>query len=259
MACLIAFAGGLSAATTMVIFPSIILSIMISNDLLLPVLLRRASQLANIETTGFYQDHPQPEAGCSSSEFLLAAFAYQFTISGHVDFTGLALVSAIAMMQLLPPFLGGLFWRRGTARGARWGMLGGFCVWAYTMVLPTMLDMIVISAHRWPVRIGRASSPCVVWLGGQQLRQRADVELISQYDVLYRWGRFREVQPLSSASRPLYSLLKTRLSMNAIGSLQPSVTVDQLKTTISKYIGSEQTDLAFRAFHKQENISTRRR
>ena len=43
--------------------------------------------------------------------------------------------------------------------------------------------------------------------------------------------------------------------MNAVGSLQPSVTVDQLKMTISKYIGNEQTDLAFNSFHKQENIA----
>jgi len=44
-------------------------------------------------------------------------------------------------------------------------------------------------------------------------------------------------------------------SMTAIGSLQPNVTVDRLKATISKYIGGEQTDIAFNAFHKQENIA----
>ena len=134
----IAFAGGLSAATTMVIFPSIILSIMISNDLLPPVLIRRSS--SPTETRDFTRTIPNLRR-VAMLGILLAALAYQFTIFGHVDFTRLALISATAMMQLLPPFLGGLFWRRGTARGARWGMLGGFCVWLYTMVLPTMLDM----------------------------------------------------------------------------------------------------------------------
>ncbi|MDX7324879.1 hypothetical protein, partial [Providencia rettgeri] len=34
-----------------------------------------------------------------------------------------------------------------------------------------------------------------------------------------------------------------------------NVTVDQLKDTISRYIGAEQTRLAFNAFHDQEGIA----
>lgn len=52
---IVAFAGGISAATTMIIAPSILLSVMISNDLILPVLLRRANinspEIAKAELT----------------------------------------------------------------------------------------------------------------------------------------------------------------------------------------------------------------
>ena len=122
----------------MIIAPSILLSIMISNDLLLPVLLKWAADTPPELAKDFTKIIPNLRRTALIG-ILVAAFAYQFVVSVHVDFAVMALVSAIAMMQLLPPLLGGLFWRRGTARGAIWGMLAGFCVWAYTMVLPTML------------------------------------------------------------------------------------------------------------------------
>ena len=238
----------------MVIFPSILLSVMISNDLILPVLLKRASQVSPNQTTDFTRTIPKLRRAALIG-ILLVAFAYQFTVIGHVDFTGMALISAIAMMQLLPPFLGALFWRRGTARGAIWGMLAGFCVWVYTMVLPTMLDTDINCADGWSVWLGGPPTPRAVWPRGQQLHKRSDLELIRQYDASLSSGRFPEAQPRSNASRLRYSLRKRRTRLNAVGSLQPSVTVDQLKTTISKYIGNEQTDLAFQSFHKQENIA----
>lgn len=135
----LAFAGGLAAAGSMMIFPSILLSIMITNDLLLPFLLWRASKTRSRQTPDFSKVLPGLRRA-SITMILLTAFAYQFTISGHVDFASLILISGTAMMQLVPAFLGGMIWRRATARGARWGMFGGIVVWAYTMVLPSVID-----------------------------------------------------------------------------------------------------------------------
>ncbi|CAN7615015.1 PAS domain-containing hybrid sensor histidine kinase/response regulator [Phyllobacterium sp. LjRoot231] len=250
---IIAFAGGVPAATTMIIAPSILLSVMISNDLLLPVSLKRSAGTPPEVAKDFTKIIPNLRRATLIG-ILVAAFAYQFVVSVRVDFAVMALISAIAMMQLLPPLLGGLFWRRGTARGAIWGMLAGFCVWAYTMVLPTMLDTtssIVVDglfglvALRPHALFGFEASNYI-----NSLFWSLSVNII-----LFIVGSLsRSATPLERIQASVF-IAENALSINAVGSLQPSVTVNQLKATISKYIGSEQTDLAFNSFHKQESIS----
>ncbi|MBZ9605628.1 hybrid sensor histidine kinase/response regulator [Phyllobacterium chamaecytisi] len=250
---IVAFAGGISAATTMIIAPSILLSVMISNDLILPVLLRRA----NINSPEIAKDFTKIIPNLRRAALigiLIAAFAYQFVVSVRVDFAVMALISAIAMMQLLPPLLGGLFWRRGTARGAIWGMLAGFCVWAYTMVLPTMLDSGSSIVVDGPFGLAALRPHALFGLEASNYINSLFWSLSVNIALFIAGSLSRSATPLERIQASIF-IADAALSMNAVGSLQPSVTVDQLKMTISKYIGNEQTDLAFKSFHKQENIA----
>ena len=44
------------------------------------------------------------------------------------------------MAQFAPAFFGGLVWRNATARGAIAGIVTGFAVWAYTLLLPWIIE-----------------------------------------------------------------------------------------------------------------------
>ena len=250
---IIAFAGGIPAATTMIVAPSILLSVMISNDLILPVLLRRA----NINSPEIAKDFTKIIPNLRRAALigiLVAAFAYQFVVSVRVDFAVMALISAIAMMQLLPPLLGGLFWRRGTARGAIWGMVAGFSVWAYTMVLPTMLDTGSSIVVDGPFGLAALRPHALFGLEASNYINSLFWSLSVNITLFIAGSLSRSATPLERIQASIF-IADAALSMNAVGSLQPSVTVDQLKMTISKYSGNEQTDLAFKSFHKQENIA----
>ena len=50
----------------------------------------------------------------------------------------IGLLSFAAVAQIAPAFLGGLFWRRGTARGAIAGMAAGSLAWLYLLLLPSL-------------------------------------------------------------------------------------------------------------------------
>lgn len=249
---LIAFLGGLSAATTMVFFPSYLLSIMISNDLVLPLLLRRTATATLNESRDFTHTIANLRSGIVAA-ILITAFAYQFTIQVHVDFASLALVSAIAMMQLLPPFLGALAWRGGTARGARWGMLAGFSVWAYTMVLPTIAGEASPLLINGPFGILALRPHALFGLDASGYVNGLVWSLAANVALFIAGSLSRSATPLERIQASVF-IAENGLSTSVIGSLQPSVTVDQLKTAISNYIGAEQADYAFKAFHTQENI-----
>lgn len=132
---LIAYVGGLSAATGMLIVETIAVSTMVCNDLVMPALLRlkliRADGgdltrlLLNIRRAAILG-------------VLLLGYLY-FVVAGEAyALVSIGLISFAAVAQFAPALLGGMYWRGGTRLGALGGLLGGFAVWAYTLMLPSV-------------------------------------------------------------------------------------------------------------------------
>jgi Na+/proline symporter/signal transduction histidine kinase len=135
---LIAFVGGLSAGTGMIIVAAVTLSTMISNDVVVPLLMRlRPGDAA-------WRDDP---AGMlllvrRSAVVGILALAYGFhrVIGAAYPLTTIGLVSFAAVAQFAPALFGAILWRRGNRAGAIGGIATGFAVWTYTALLPSVAD-----------------------------------------------------------------------------------------------------------------------
>jgi Na+/proline symporter/signal transduction histidine kinase len=133
---LLVFIGGLSAATGMVIVETIALSTMVCNDLVMPVLLRLRRLRLNErrDLTGLL-------LGIRRSAIvliLLLGYLY-FKLAGEAyALVSIGLISFAAVAQFAPAILGGIFWKGGTRAGALCGLLAGFGVWLYTLLLPAL-------------------------------------------------------------------------------------------------------------------------
>src|SRR5215208_7105786 len=135
---LVAFVGGLSAATAMVIVESVALSIMVSNDIVIPwVLKRKESLFAGRENMGAMLLMVRRVAIFA---ILFLAYLY-YRMAGEAQLASIGLLSFAAIAQLAPAFFGGLIWRRATARGAVAGLSIGTLTWAYTLLLPSFADL----------------------------------------------------------------------------------------------------------------------
>ena len=132
-----AFVGGLSAATAMVIVESVALAIMVSNDIVMPLVLqRREGLISGRDDVGRFLLTVRRMA-----IFVILIFAYlYYRLAGDAQLASIGLLSFAAIAQLAPAFFGGLIWRRATARGALAGMTIGILVWAYTLLLPSFVD-----------------------------------------------------------------------------------------------------------------------
>jgi Na+/proline symporter/nitrogen-specific signal transduction histidine kinase len=133
---LLVFIGGLSAATGMVIVETIALSTMVCNDLVMPILLRlRGLRLAE------RRDLTALLLGIRRGAIvaiLLLGYLY-FRLAGEAyALVSIGLISFAAVAQFAPALLGGIFWKGGTRRGALAGLLAGFAVWCYTLLLPAL-------------------------------------------------------------------------------------------------------------------------
>jgi Na+/proline symporter/nitrogen-specific signal transduction histidine kinase len=133
---LLVYIGGLSAATGMVIVETIALSTMVCNDLLMPVLLRmRRLRLAERpDLTGLLLGIRRG----AIVAILLLGYLY-FRLAGEAyALVSIGLISFAAVAQFAPAVLGGIFWKGATRRGALSGLIAGFAVWFYTLLLPAL-------------------------------------------------------------------------------------------------------------------------
>jgi Na+/proline symporter/nitrogen-specific signal transduction histidine kinase len=140
---LLAFVGGLSAATGMVIVEAIAVSTMVCNDLVLPLLLRLKA---------FGGPAPGKERGQAGDltgtllfirravivGLMLLGWLY-FRIAGEAyALVSIGLISFAAVAQFAPALLGGMYWKGGTRNGALAGLAAGALLWVYTLMLPSI-------------------------------------------------------------------------------------------------------------------------
>jgi Na+/proline symporter/signal transduction histidine kinase/ActR/RegA family two-component response regulator len=134
---LLAFIGGFSAATGMVIVASVALSTMISNDLVMPALLRiRRLRLEQ------RSDLSQLVLGVRRVAIILLAvmaYAYYRVAANAENLAATGLLAFAAVAQFAPALIAALYWRGASRRGVMVGLVGGFVVWLYTLLLPALI------------------------------------------------------------------------------------------------------------------------
>jgi Na+/proline symporter/nitrogen-specific signal transduction histidine kinase len=141
---MLAFLGGFSSATSMVIVETIALATMVSNHIVMPVWLRLrpATAISGDLRVGILLSRRL------SIMAVLALGVGYFRLSGGSNaLAAIGLIAFAGMAQVLPALLGGIFWRGGTKLGAGLGMSIGVVVWAFTLFLPSFGEGAVLSAQ----------------------------------------------------------------------------------------------------------------
>ena len=155
---LIAFIGGLSAATGMVIVETIALSTMLCNDLVMPILLR-LRWLGLTERGDLTRLVIAIRRG-SIALILFLGYLYFHFIGGSYALVSIGLLSFAAVAQFAPAIIGGMYWKGATRSGALAGLSAGFLIWTYTLLLPSFarsgwLSMDLLDAGPWGIALLR--------------------------------------------------------------------------------------------------------
>ncbi|MDO6389668.1 ATP-binding protein [Pontibacter sp. BT731] len=136
---LLVYLGGYSAATGMVIVATIALSVMVSNNLVMPLLVgipaiknRYQNQLTKLLLFS---------RRLGILVILLLAYLYYKGVAEYYSLVEVGLVSFAAVAQFAPAIIGGIFWKEGTRNGALAGIVVGAAVWFYTLVVPSMVGV----------------------------------------------------------------------------------------------------------------------
>lgn len=127
------FLGGLSSCISMIIISAITLSIMLSNNLIIPYgLLGKFKSENEVQNTRNITNIRK----ISIFALVIMAFVFYkyFILKTSLDSVGL--ISFVVIGQLAPAFFGAIFWRRGTYKGAVIGLLAGLAICYFGLIIP---------------------------------------------------------------------------------------------------------------------------
>ncbi|MCR9137797.1 MAG: hybrid sensor histidine kinase/response regulator [Alphaproteobacteria bacterium] len=240
------FIGGFSAATAMVIVASVAVAIMISNDLVMPILLRRnvirrdadwsdsTGTILNIRRTSIFI-------------VLLLGYAYYRAASVNAGLASIGLLSFASIAQIAPALFGGLIWKRANARGAVAGLCGGMLVWAYFLFLPSLGG---------PENTAIASAtlsflvPFTDIFSGPQadpLVNGVVLSLIVNTSLYVLGSLSRPSRSLERIQAGVFILQRSK-TLPVQDDWQTSITVEQLQQATTKYLGAQRAERSFRTF-----------
>ena len=244
---LVAYIGGFSAATSMIIIVSIVLSTMVSNDIIIPLSVHY--QWLRKERTNNVQQWLINIRRLVILCILLLAFVYYRTIATTSELASIGLLSFSLVAQFAPAIFGGLYWKKANKKGVVAGLIFGISIWLYTLLIPALVSAGYISSS-----ILYDGLFSVSWLKPQELFGQSSFDtmtvgvfwslLLNTLAYLYvsritHASTLENLQAARFVSPKDLSYREDKLKIN------DRVTVGDLYELCERFIGSHKTDLFF--------------
>jgi len=251
---LLTMVGGLSAATGMVVVESVALAVTISNDLVMPLVLRhRGAQTRSVE--GDIGALVLWVRRIAIVGVLALGFAYE-RMAGEAGLVSIGLLSFAAVAQIAPAFLGGLFWRRGTARGAIAGMTAGGLAWFYLLLLPSIRPGQALSgflAHG-PLAIAWLRPAALVAFAPSALVGGVVLSLAANLAAFVAFSLTRQPSALERAQASAFAGVGVGGKPQAFRLWRSSTTAGELEAAVARYLGAGRARRAFAGFMRERGL-----
>lgn len=248
------FLGGLSSSISMVIISSITLSIMLSNNLIIPYgwlekftshnETKNTKSIVNIRKISIFI-------------LIVTSFVFYKYFILKNSLYSVGLISFVIISQLGPSFFGAIFWRRGSYKGAVIGLIGGLAICYFGLIIP-------------------------------QYYFSYNQEFKGFVRDMYNWFSFFDIPYLSSISEVFFWSILINISLFIVISLSQKgdyrernfaeiyVDIDKyiqnhenafiwrgkafvsdIRNILVKFLGEKKTEQAMRIFNLKYNIDTR--
>jgi Na+/proline symporter/signal transduction histidine kinase len=238
---MLAFIGGASAATGMVIVASVALSTMVSNDMLLPWLLRRKTAERPFEAFRYWMLSVRR---VSIVVILLLAYVSYRLLGSTASLATIGQIAFAAITQLMPAMIGALYWKPANRRGVFAGLAAGVFIWFYTLVLPIIAHSMGWSLHSFPLLAWLHSNPFNLPIS--PLTQGVVLSMLGNL-VLFVWVSLLSRTRVSEhwqAGRFIGQELQARPNNRSLLAVQ----IEDLLKLSARFVGEERAQQSFIRF-----------
>jgi PAS domain S-box-containing protein len=254
---LLVYLGGFSAATGMVIVASVALATMVSNDLVMPALLR-SRRWRVLEQSRDLSRLVLRIRRLTILGLALAAFTWYRATETQQALASIGLLAFAAVAQFAPPILAGLYWRGASRIGAIGGLLAGAGVWAWTLLLPALAAAGWIGGG-WidagPLGIGWLRPQALFGLSGWDAVTHGTVlSLLANTAVLVLLSlRFRPGIDERLRAQPFLDPWRQRPSA-ASGELHGRIRIGDLRALAARILGERTAERAFADYAQASGV-----
>lgn len=264
---LLVFIGGISAATSMIIVATIVLSTMVSNEIVIPLAVK--FDYLRVEDDKDLGRRLLQIRRALIFIILILAYTYyrEISVSEQLATTGLLSMALIA--QLAPAIIAGIYWKRCTKKATIIGLIGGLVVWLYTLLLPLLISTGFFSYDiltNGPFGVGLLKPQEFLGLYGFDDITHGLLWSLSVNIFLLMFFSFREKQSLAEKIHTSHFLSNSTLRNETAtsGNTSDNLTDEKQKLNRIKYsdlellatrfLGNESTEKAFKKFCKKNKI-----
>ncbi|WP_404400049.1 hybrid sensor histidine kinase/response regulator [Idiomarina seosinensis] len=259
---LIAFIGGLAAATSMVLIALLALSIMISNDLVMPLWLRLTRQ--RLRPLQFTPARILLIRRVTIIIVMLMAYIYYQLTIDSLPLVNSGLISLALLVQLAPAIIASVLWPRSHQLGVISGLLAGALAWLSLLLLPALNTAQPITDIQVAdgVLISLGLNLTIFILTSVLIPNRDHrVQTTGNDDFIRQpslsWSRLHALLERFYSPRQLHNLQqKMNLSLLPLDdqSLVPAPTLVRIERELSTIIGTSATRLLFDTISEQQEL-----
>lgn len=237
---LLAYIGGLSAGSSMVIVTSVALSTMVCNHIVMPLLLR--THLFNVHRRGDMTALLRLIRRSAIIVLLFLAYGYYRLLGGFADLGSIGLLALVLVAQFAPAIVAALYWRHGHRLGVIGGVSAGLAVWCYTLIVPLM-----VRGDWLPAELLEQGLLGLAWLRPEQLFN-LDWSPLSNAVC---WSLFANVATFVAIS--LYCSKRHDGKRRMSHMPAAPIPVARLRDIAARFLGSEQAALALQAYRQSNS------
>ena len=133
---LLVFLGGFSAAAAMIVLETVALSNMLSNNFLIPLILKLGKNSKNI--SGILASKTLFLRHISVFIILFLTLLYFHSINPKFSLVSIGLISFVFIAQFFPSYIGSLYLKESNSKAVFLSLTTGFLIWFFTLILPTL-------------------------------------------------------------------------------------------------------------------------
>jgi len=250
------FLGGLSAVISMVVVATLALSTMVSNNLIIPYgFLDRFIKNQSDRNSSYIKSIRR----ISIFTIIIVAYIFYITFSKELSLYSIGLIAFVIIAQLGPAFFIGLYWNRGSSRASNIGIIVGFLITFYTLLMPFGLQALGFGTGfitEGPFGLSQLRPHALFGIDFLSPPTHAFFWSISVNTVLYIWlslsakGNYRE--------RNYAEMFVDSSNYNQLqdGALvwKGEAYVTEIRCVLTKFLGNERTERALSLFFRKYNL-----
>ncbi|HYC25031.1 MAG TPA: PAS-domain containing protein, partial [Roseiarcus sp.] len=253
---LLTMIGGLSAATAMVVVESVALSIGVSNNLVMPLILHRRGTEPSARGADF-GSLVLIVRRLAILGVLFLGYAY-VQVANDAALSSIGLLSFAGIAQIAPAFLGGLVWRRANARGASAGLIVGTAIWLYALFLPS-LDLgsstFASFLEHGPLGVAWLKPSALLAMTSRPLVSGVILSLSANIFAFIAFSLTRQANPIERLQAGVFVGAAPAASAPALRLWRASTTVGELEATVSLYLGAARARHGLESFMAERGLN----